>query len=363
MARQQPKKYIQKIKLVDENNGKPRRRSYGRTIMNSEPKFPRPLEYDDIDKEMFKFAESIEMVIDGKIAPTFTLYSNQRFSEYSQTWEHTNKEGNLYLNFKTINRDKNPDFGKNQGSLWKIPGNRKYLMSVREVLDDNGTESYETYSMEQPYTVDLLYTISFVTTRLENINKFNEKINELFSARQCYIRPNGHYLPMTIEQINDETSYSIENRKFYVQSITIRVMAYIITKDSFEVKRFPKNLDIIEEGDKFRKIIVDIEDYENKTMGLNIHFGEYSDKAEFTIDCDMNVEQIEMKNVRNLRVNVNDIPYYTQKGFKLHENDNVKVLVKKIDSIKEANVRLVGYDPNTFIDKNDVISHEDIEVV
>lgn len=106
--------------------------------------------------------------------------------------------------------------------------NRRYTILQRTVLDDNGTESYEKYSMKQPYTVDLAYRINFVTNVFENINTFNQKVNYLFKARQCYIRPNGHYIPMVIDEINDESTYSIEDRKFYVQSISVKVMAYII---------------------------------------------------------------------------------------------------------------------------------------
>ena len=138
-------------------------------------------------------------------------------------WEHSDEFGNLYLNFKTVNRDKNPSFGKNQGELWNIPGQRKYTLLQREVLEDNGTESYEIYTMKQPYAVDLSYTINFVTTTVDYLNQFNQKINKLFAARQYYIRPNGHFIPMVIDEISDETAYSISDRKFYVQSVTINL--------------------------------------------------------------------------------------------------------------------------------------------
>lgn len=90
--------------------------------------------------------------------------------------------------------------------------------------------------MKQPYAVDLKYTIGFITTTVNNLNKFNQKLNKLFSARQFYIRPNGHYIPMTLDEISDETSYSISDRKFYVQTATVKLMAYIIEPEDFEVK-------------------------------------------------------------------------------------------------------------------------------
>ena len=368
----QPKKNItQPNKYKAAIRGKLRRKSYQNTILEKAPIFPKPLEYDDIDKAMFSFVEKeIKIAVDGKLIPTYTLFSNQRFSEYSQMWEHSDEFGNLYLHFKTINREKNPSSGKNQDEKWNIPGRRKYILLQREVLEDNGTESYEIYTMTQPYAVDLYYTVGFVTTTLDNINKFNQKINKLFAARQYYIRPNGHYLPMVLEEVNDETSYSISERKFYVQTIRIKLMAYIIEPEDFEVKKYPKRTNLMLYGDKFRKkACVEIEEdespMENREMTVNIKFQPFKNKTEFVFDTDMTVESVKMDNVRNLRVMVNDNLYYTEKEFKLKENDDVRIQVKPIYFDKECHVQFKGYSPNEFYektsDKNDV-TQEEIEI-
>ena len=175
--RTQPKKNITKINKKQVPFGKQVRLGYQKKILDKSVVFPKPLEYDDIDKAVFEFVENeIDIAVDGEKVPTYTLYSNQRFSEYSQMWEHSDENGNLYLNFKTVNRDKNPSFGGNQGNLWNVPGNRRYTLLQKDVLDDNGTESIEIYSMSQPYTVDLTYTINFITVTLENLNVFISKI-------------------------------------------------------------------------------------------------------------------------------------------------------------------------------------------
>ena len=52
--------------------------------------FPNPLTYEDIDREFKKWVEnSLEMSYEGKKLPTMTLFSNQRFSEYMQSWKFT----------------------------------------------------------------------------------------------------------------------------------------------------------------------------------------------------------------------------------------------------------------------------------
>ena len=376
--RRQPKKNLTKVNKAQGLYGNRLRKTYQKTILEKAPIFPNALEYDDIDKAVFDFVDNaIKISIDGKLIPTYTLYSNQRFSEYTQMWEHSDENGNLYLNFKTVNRDKNPSFGGNQGGLWNIPGQRKYTLLQREVIEDNGVECYEIYTMKQPYAVDLTYTVNFVTTTNDNLNKFNQMINDLFSARQCYIRPNGHYIPMVIDEISDETSYSISDRKFYVQSVTLKLMAYIIEKKDFEVKKYPKRMNLTLNGNKIKKNLplVEIEEIENpnknKTLTVNIEFKPYHSKVEFDFDTDMNIETIRTENVRNIRVMVNDTLYYTEKGFKLHNGDNVRIQIKPIIEEEKCFIQFIGYDPNQFYNPNEVsekvydesITHEDINIV
>lgn len=376
--RRQPKKNMTKVNRAQKIYGNMVKKSYQKTILEKAPVFPKPLEYDDIDKAVFDFVDKqIDIVIDGALIPTYTLYSNQRFSEYTQMWEHSDEFGNLYLNFKTVNRDKNPSFGGNQGELWNIPGQRKYILLQREVLEDNGTESYEIHTMKQPYAVDLSYTINFITTTVDNLNQFNQKINKLFAARQCYIRPNGHFIPMVIDEISDETTYSISDRKFYAQAVTIKLMAYIIEKDDFEVKKYPKRTNLSLNGDKYKKNqpCVEIEEIinplKNKTLNVNITFQPYHNKLEFEFDTDMNVEKVYTENVRNFRIMVNDTLYYTEKGFKLHNEDNVRIQIKPIDGEQESFMQFIGYEPNEFYNPNETpekvydekITHENINIV
>ena len=356
----QPKKYIQPIRYSDIPFGNEVRKSYQKTILDKAPIIPKPLEYEDIDKAFFEFVEnSVDIVIDKKKVPTFTLYSSQRFSEYSQTWNHSDDDNNVLMNFKTVSRDNNPTSGDNQGGLWNIPGERKYTLLQRTVMDDNGTESYEVYTMKQPYSVDLLYRINFVTNIFENINLFNQKINELFKARQCYIRPNGHYIPMVIDEINDESTYSIEDRKFYVQSVSIKVMAYIIHEDDFQVERYPKRILLMTEGEKSKKPKISIEEYETDdfeytNIDMTIDFKNGIDKATFVSDTDFVIEDIKTENVRNLRIFINGTMIYHKNGFKIKNEDEVKIKLFIVDIFKKSVVYLHGYNPNKIYESTEV---------
>ena len=362
MSKFQPKKTITKVKLTDDTvYGKDRHRSYPKTILQDAPIFPKPLEYEDIDNAMFNFVdEYIPMVIKGKSTPTFTLYSNQRFSEYSQSWEHTDEDGNLLMNFKTISRENNPKPGGNQGGYWNIPGNKRHTLLIRDVLEDNGEEVYEIYSMGQPFAVDLTYRISIITDLFENINAFNQKINDLFKARQCYIRPNGHFLPVTLEEINDNTEYTISERKFYNQTVTVKVMAYIISEDDFKIEKKPKRIKLFMQGDVRRpKPEINIDEFFNDKIGhteieLTIDFQAFHTKTNFDIDTDFIVERTELYNIRNYRLSVNDTPYYTDKGFTLKNGDNIKIFINHLDPNEMAQLKFIGYNPNSQYVKDEL---------
>ena len=168
-----------------------------------------------------------------------TLYSNQRFSEYSQSWKFVDENKNILLNFKTVTRQNNPEYGKIQNGYWNIPGERFYTMKKKKCLDDNGTESYLVLKMKQPVAIDLEYKVSIFTTKYALINEFNTKMNKLFSSRQCYIKPQEHFMPMNLDSISDESEYKIDDRQFYSQSYSIKVFAYIITENDYRVEEEP----------------------------------------------------------------------------------------------------------------------------
>ena len=378
MRATQPKRNLTFVKLTkEETNGNIIRKSYAQDIVHKAPIFPKPLEYADIDAAFKEFVENeLGLTVNDKDVPTFTLFSNQRFSEYSQTWEHSDEEGNLILNFKTINRTTNPQGGENQGSLWNIPGNRFYTVLQRSVLEDNGTESIEVYSMKQPYAVTLEYRVSFITDLFENLSIFNEMVNGLFKARQYYIRPNNHWIPLLLDNVSDESKYSVSDYRFYTQTVTIKALAYIIHEDDIKVEKFPKRVHLGLVGEKKKnKVAIDIEEGEdelsNQTINLSLNFEEWHDKAEFEIDTDMDIQEIEKTNVRTMRIFVNGTPIYYNKGFKVKNGDKIRIRISQFDIKDKASLVFKGINPNyTFIKdyvpedvSQEALKHQDIEII
>ena len=348
--------------------------------------FPKTLTYEDIDKEFKKWVENgLEIAYEGKNLPTMTLFSNQRFSEYMQSWSFTDENKNPILNFKAISRENNPKSGTINGESKNIPGEHTWLMKRLVATDKNNREYYIEYRMKQPYAVDLIYKVSIFTNKYELLNKFNEMVNDRFKAIDCYIRPNGHYVSMKLDDISDDSEYSLDNRQYYSQSYTITVRAYIITEDSFIVHEVPR-LDFIGfdvEGDgsyadievggvlkpaDIQTIMTETNDciddkpYYYRDVSLKAIIDPCDMNLVFNMDMDFTVkgEQSFSQNAKYFKIKVNgDVVCESFDGnipgdFEFHNGDQIKIckVIKKRNS-RPAQITLNGFTKDEIVSDYD----------
>lgn len=344
------RKYIDRIAPRNVRHGVEQRLSYQDTITKDQPLTPKPVTYEDIDKSVIEFMDkSVVINVQGVGFPTFRLFSNQRFSEYSQTWEHTDENGNLIVNFKTVNRESNPKPGRQQGNFYNIPGDRWYEYLRRDVLEDNGDETTEVYSIRQPFAVDFVYKLNVVVSKFEYLNMFNTRIQDLFKSRQCYIRPNGHFLPMVLEDISDESEHEISERKFFSQSYTVRVMGYITRPEDLRITKYPKRVSVSVVGtgtfNGKRERVAVYEDDSLEDIGVEIVLDFPSgvpNTLSFVMDTEMRVSEIETDNVRSFSLSVDGIPVEQDTEFVLFEGMDVKTSIRKVDNSVNASMTLSG---------------------
>lgn len=357
--------YKNVLKLKNKAYGTERRQNLMKEVLKDSTPLPLPLEYDDIDQEFKKWVEDeLTIEFEGQKIPTIALFSNQRFTEYMQTWQNVDNKKNLIPNFKTITRENNPKAGTIVGNSRNIPGERTYLMQRIESRDRAGRKYYTDYRIKQPFAVDLIYTVSIVTNKYEFLNEFNQMMNDKFKAIDCYIRPNGHFIPMKLNDISDKSEYSIDNRQFYSQSYNITVMAYIITEDSLIVEERPEMRFLGLEGDYEGHSYAEVEElpcnyekpseYDYVPMSLTVHFEPCDVKYEFTIDCDFQASKTASKNVRNFRIYVNDEEKVVDENFRIKNGDRIKVrLVNRYVYTEPADVIIKGFDPTSAFRKED----------
>lgn len=410
----QPKPYMDKLKLRHHAFGTERRRNMSKMILEKGTPFPKPIEYSDIDESMFKWVEDhIQIVYDGKRLPTYKLYSTQRLSEYLQEWDKQDETGNPIINFLTITRDNNPQKGESQGNYFNIPGHKDFAMWYVPVLQENGTEAFDKYTMKQPFQVNFIYSVSIIANKMEIINEMNELMHYEFSAIDCYISPNDHPMSMTLEDVSDNSEYAIDDRKYYSQTYKIKVRGYIIRKEDYKVERIPsrfllpwrdsdatgivhrrgknrreedkvvfmafkpdekqkfkidslKNDDVncqvpdmlpTEKPSEIYEVTDNADDccvpkpdrYYNKIMKVIMNF-DCVLELEFEIDKDMVLESIETKNVFDFKLLVNEELMNLENDIKFLKGDKIMVRISRDDIEAPSEVTLIGYDPEVAID-------------
>lgn len=240
---QHPKHIFKPFKNRNIAIGKERRLNAVKTVLDNQPHFPKEVTYKDIDQAVFDWLDKeIELNIDNKRFPTYKLFSNQRISEYGQNWKEMDEKGNLEINFKTITRENNPQKGENQGNSFNIPDNGYYPIFKTYVLEENGDEVIQVYSMKQPFSVNLIYTVTVFTSSYKKLNEMNVKMQDQFKALEKYIFPNGFAMPMTLESVSDESDYQIDDRKYYAQSYQLKLLAFIINESDYKVQKIPSRI-------------------------------------------------------------------------------------------------------------------------
>lgn len=310
------------LELRNRAFGKERRENLTKEALKDSTPLPKPVTYEDIDKAFYKWVdEKLEISFEGKRLPTMNLYSNQRFSEYIQSWSFVDNDKNLILNFKTISRENNPKSGTINGQTKNIPGEPTFLMKRVAARDKNDREYYIDYRMKLPFSIDLNYKVSIMTNKYELLNQFNMIVNKEFEAIYSYIYPNDHFMSMILTDISDDSEYSIDDRQFYSQSYMITVRAYIISEDSFSVHEIPKMKLVgfdFETGKSDSS--VEIEDYEwwlpndcpdnpykPIQVKITVNMDYCCEKTKFNVDCNLGLSSIKIiGKVRSYRLFVND---------------------------------------------------------
>jgi hypothetical protein len=232
-----PKGYRTNININPSKIGTDRRQEILDGIAAKNTFLPNGVLEEDMDQTLLDFIKSdktIGLTIDGEVVPVIFL-TIQRWTEFSKTWQFSDKYKNIELPFITVVRKPDIQQGQNQAGLWNIPGNRSYTY-MKVPTWDGARKGFDVYKVPQPTSVDMTYEVRIFTNRMKDLNKFNRKVQKAFQSRQCYINVNGHPMPLHLENIGDESNIDdFENRRFYIQMFEMKLLGYILDEEDFEV--------------------------------------------------------------------------------------------------------------------------------
>jgi hypothetical protein len=350
-----PKGFRKDINIVRQPYGFEQRQGYLDDISRKGTFLPRGVMYEDMDTTFIEFVEKdLAIEIDGKRVPVLFL-TLQRWSEFSKTWQFSDKYRDIEMPFITIVRQPNPQVGRNQAGLFNIPGRKTYTY-MKVPTFEGGRTGVDTYKIPQPTSVDLTYEVRLFCNRMRDLNKLNQLIQKIFQSRQHYIRVNGHPMPIHLENIGDESNIDdFENRRFYVQPFEMVLYGYILDEADFEVIPTVNRAVVLTElfdgisrvKFKIKPNVVDNGVTFNFVFQKGSNVSQNVDMFSFTSDINVVFHEISnLINISNIEIKINNILIFS--GTTLTANltidkwDNVSIKIIRTDANSNSTFTLNG---------------------
>jgi hypothetical protein len=230
-----PKNYRKNVNIIPEKYGMEQVDELLSQQKNDGTYLPKPVLYEDLDASFIEFInKDLEIIIDGEKIPVIFL-TLQRWAEFSRTWEFTDKHKDIKMPFITIVRKPDIQPGTEQQSLWNTAARLTYTY-YKVPTFDGIRKGIDVYKVPQPTAVDIKYEVRMFCNRMRDLNLIQLKVHQAFRSRQFYISPNGHPMPIIVDNFGDESPVSdFENRRFYTQLFEMRLQGYILDSNEFEV--------------------------------------------------------------------------------------------------------------------------------
>jgi len=231
-----PKKIKKNIPLTTPKTLLARREELVDKINQDGTFLPKSLLHADLDRGFLDFVkDELKISVEGKVVPVIDLLiTTQNWAQFTETWDIQNLDKNVELPFITIVRIPEVKYGTNPSTIYTIPNRRQYFYAQVPTWDGN-RNGVDIYKIPQPVPVDITYQVKIVCNRMRELNKFNKTVIEKFSSIQAYQVIKGHYIPIKMNNISDESVMDVEKRKFYVQSYEFVMLGFLIDEDEFEV--------------------------------------------------------------------------------------------------------------------------------
>lgn len=231
-----PKKIKKYLPLVEPKTLLPRRYELLEKINKDGTYLPKSILHADLDRGFLDFVkDTLKTTVEGKVIPTIDiLVTTQNWSQFTETWNFQNIDKNAEPPFISVVRNPEVKFGSNPAIMYNIPNRRLYFYAQVPTWDGN-RQGMDIYKIPQPVPVDITYSVKIICNRMRELNQFNKNVIETFASRQSYQVIKGHYIPIVMNNITDESVLDVEKRKYYIQSYEFTMLGFLIDEDEFEV--------------------------------------------------------------------------------------------------------------------------------
>jgi len=198
---------------------------------------PKSILHADLDRGMLDFVEEqLKTVTSGKKVNVIDrILTLQRWGEFSQTWKFANQDKNVELPFIVVVRQPDVQYGSNPALQYTIPDRKQFHYAKVPTWDGN-RKGYDIYTIPQPVPVDIIYDVKIICNRMRELNNFNRVVLQKFTSKQAYTFVKGHYIPIVMQSIGDESQIDTEDRRYYQQNYQFQLQGFLLDEEEFEVK-------------------------------------------------------------------------------------------------------------------------------
>ena len=184
---------------------------------------------------------------------------------------------------------------------------------------------------------------------MSELNVLNQKVLKTFTSAQSYVNIKGNYFPIMLESVGDESTIdNIDEKRYYVQTYELKMMAYVLDKDEFRivpaVNRTIVTYDFTDKRPKNVAKFIKDQSQNDKSLNLIVQFLVSAPTyLNFQSDSDANFTSLETNNITavTIRVNGNVVTV----PFTVHNGDLVNINIVRMDATKISEIMLRGTIP------------------
>jgi hypothetical protein len=339
-----PKKIKKNIPLTESKILLERRQELVDKINKDGTYLPKSLLHADLDGGFLDFVKNdLKLVVTGKLVPMVdVIMTTQNWAQFTETWDFQNIDKNAEPPFVTVIRTPEVKYGNNP-LLYTIPNRRQYFYAQVPTWDGQRA-GMDIYKIPQPVPIDITYSVKIICNRMRELNKFNQIVLEKFSSRQAYATIKGHYIPIIMNNISDESVMDVEKRKFYIQSYEFTMLGFLIDEEQFEVSPAVTRLLQVYEVDKKSINRGKKNTLEEKPTTMNFLFvsGNNTLSEKFYYNANIKVgatSNVDLTNGYSVYIN-NDYYGDDVSEIQINNYDVLKIVVNKIDNTLDSNIEL-----------------------
>ena len=231
-----PKKIKNYLPLTPEKVGRERRQQMLDDVTEHGTFLPKGVLHADLDRGMLDFVKNtLQLVVDEKTVPTIDkIITNQNWSQFVESWDFQDLDSNVSLPFIATVRMPEVKYGTFQGGAANIPNRRQFFYYTVPTWDGQ-RKGADVYKIPQPIPVDITFNIKLFCNRMRELNEFNKIVMQTFTSKQAYTQIKGHFIPITLDSVADESAKDLEKRKYYIANYTFVMKGLLIDEEEFQI--------------------------------------------------------------------------------------------------------------------------------